>query len=82
MKLKYLVPLAIFAILCVFLAVGLTRDPRQVPSPFIGKPAPAFTLAKLHEPQASFGPEQMRGKVWLLKSGRRGAFPAASSTRC
>ena len=64
--LKYIVPLAIFAILVVFLGVGLTKDPRKVPSPFIGKPAPAFTLSMLHEPGASFAPEQMRGKVWLL----------------
>jgi cytochrome c biogenesis protein CcmG, thiol:disulfide interchange protein DsbE len=64
--LKYIIPLAIFAILVVFLAIGLTKDPRMVPSPFIGKPAPAFTLAKLHEPGASFAPEEMKGKVWLL----------------
>lgn len=64
--LKYLVPLAVFAVLVVFLAVGLTKDPRIVPSPFIGKPAPAFSLAMLHEPGATFSPEQMKGKVWLL----------------
>jgi len=65
-SLKFLVPLAAFVVLCVFLAVGLTKDPREVPSPFIGKPAPAFTLARLHEPEATFSPEQMKGKVWLL----------------
>jgi cytochrome c biogenesis protein CcmG/thiol:disulfide interchange protein DsbE len=66
MKAKYLVPLAIFAALCVFLAIGLTKDPRKVPSPFIDKPAPAFTLARLHDPEAKFSPEEMKGKVWLL----------------
>ena len=65
-SLKFLVPLAAFVVLCVFLAVGLTKDPREVPSPFIGKPAPAFTLARLHEPEARFSPEEMKGKVWLL----------------
>ncbi len=64
--LKYLVPLGIFIALVVFLGVGLTLDPREVPSPFIGKPAPAFKLERLHEPQASFSPEEMKGKVWLL----------------
>ena len=64
--LKFIIPLAIFVVLCVFLAIGLTKDPRKVPSPFIGKPAPAFTLAKLHEPEAKFSPEEMKGKVWLL----------------
>jgi len=64
--LKYIVPLAVFAILVVFLAIGLTKDPRKIPSPFVGKPAPAFTLSMLHEPGASFSPENMKGKVWLL----------------
>ena len=64
--LKYIVPLAIFAALVVFLALGLTKDPRKVPSPFIGKAAPAFTLPTLHKPEATFSPEQMKGKVWLL----------------
>lgn len=64
--LKYIVPLAIFVVLCIFLGIGLTRDPRLVPSPFIDKPAPSFTLGKLHEPQATFSPEEMKGKVWLL----------------
>ncbi len=40
--LKFVIPLAIFALLVGFLAVGLTRDPREMPSPLIGKPAPAF----------------------------------------
>jgi cytochrome c biogenesis protein CcmG/thiol:disulfide interchange protein DsbE len=37
---KYLIPLAIFLVLAGFLAVGLHLDPRNVPSPLIGKPAP------------------------------------------
>ncbi|HXF80998.1 MAG TPA: DsbE family thiol:disulfide interchange protein [Usitatibacter sp.] len=65
-SLKFVIPLAVFAALAIFLAIGLTRDPREVPSPFIGRAAPAFKLERLHEPQASFGPEEMRGKVWLL----------------
>lgn len=49
-----------------FLAVGLGRDPHEVPSPLINKPAPAFRLAQLHEPSKTFSAEDMRGKVWLL----------------
>ena len=64
--LKFGLPLALFAALVGFFAVGLTRDPREVPSPYIGKPAPAFTLAQLHEEKLAFAPEQMKGKVWLL----------------
>jgi cytochrome c biogenesis protein CcmG/thiol:disulfide interchange protein DsbE len=64
--LRYLIPLAVFGLLVAFFAVGLTRDPREVPSPLVDKPAPAFKLAQLHEPQLAFAPEDMKGKVWLL----------------
>jgi cytochrome c biogenesis protein CcmG/thiol:disulfide interchange protein DsbE len=64
--LKFLVPLAVFVALAAFLAVGLTRDPREVPSPFIGKAAPAFKLEQLHDAKLAFTPEDMKGKVWML----------------
>jgi cytochrome c biogenesis protein CcmG/thiol:disulfide interchange protein DsbE len=64
--LKFGIPLLIFLLLVGFFAAGLFRDPREVPSPFIGKPAPAFRLEQLHEPKAVFAPEDMKGKVWLL----------------
>jgi cytochrome c biogenesis protein CcmG/thiol:disulfide interchange protein DsbE len=63
---RFLLPLGLFLILVVFLGVGLRRDPREVPSPFIGKPAPDFTLTLLQEPQKAFSPKDMSGKVWLL----------------
>ena len=46
---RYLIPLGIFLVLVVFLGIGLGLNPREVPSPLIGKPAPAFKLAELHE---------------------------------
>jgi hypothetical protein len=54
--LKFLVPLALFLALAAFFAVGLTRDPREVPSPFIGKPAPAFKLEQLRDPRSPSRP--------------------------
>jgi cytochrome c biogenesis protein CcmG/thiol:disulfide interchange protein DsbE len=54
-----------FFALVILLAVGLKRDPREVPSPLIGKPAPAFELPRLAG-SARFSPAEMRGKVWLL----------------
>lgn len=63
---RFLLPLAIFIVLVGFLAVGLRLNPREVPSPFIGKPAPVFRVAQLHVPENSISPEDMRGKVWLL----------------
>ncbi len=66
MKAKFLVPLAIFLALAGFLGYGLTLNPSVVPSPLVGKPAPAFQLAKLDAPQETFGVDDMRGQVWLL----------------
>lgn len=66
MKLKYLLPLVAFLVLAGFLAVGLNRDPREVPSPLIDKPAPAFALTLLQDPQQKISREDMLGKVWLL----------------
>jgi cytochrome c biogenesis protein CcmG, thiol:disulfide interchange protein DsbE len=42
--LLFILPLALFAIVGVFLAIGLTRDPSTLPSALIGKPAPSFAL--------------------------------------
>ena len=63
---RYLVPLGIFLVLVVFLGVGLGLNPRQVPSPLIDRPAPAFVLPQLHAPEKPIGPEALRGQVWLL----------------
>ena len=64
--LRYLIPLGIFLVLVVFCAIGLKLDPREVPSPLIDKPAPAFEVLQLHEPGKRLGTEQLRGQVGLL----------------
>jgi cytochrome c biogenesis protein CcmG/thiol:disulfide interchange protein DsbE len=63
---RYLAPLVIFGVLVVFFLVGLQRDPREVPSPLIDKPAPAFHLPQLHATDQQLSEQDMRGKVWLL----------------
>jgi cytochrome c biogenesis protein CcmG/thiol:disulfide interchange protein DsbE len=63
---RFLIPLAVFAVLVIFLAIGLTRDPRNVPSPLKDRPAPTFQLPQLAAPGKSFSPADMKGKVWLL----------------
>jgi cytochrome c biogenesis protein CcmG, thiol:disulfide interchange protein DsbE len=65
MNKKLFFPIAFIALAAV-LFYGLFRDPREVPSPFIGKPAPAFSLPQLADANTNFSPEQMKGKVWLL----------------
>ncbi|MBU0622485.1 MAG: DsbE family thiol:disulfide interchange protein [Gammaproteobacteria bacterium] len=63
---RFIWPLVIFLVLAGFLFVGLGLNPREVPSPLIDKPAPAFALPQLHEPKKVFSPQDMKGKVWLL----------------
>src|SRR5699024_706498 len=66
MKLRFLLPMLVLAMLVVFFSLGLTRNPRQVPSPLIDKPAPAFQAALLHDPASRFRARDMRRQVWLL----------------
>ena len=63
---KALIPLVVFAVLVVFLALGLTRDPSVVPSPLINKPAPTFVAPQLMAPDKQFAAKDMLGQVWLL----------------
>ncbi len=64
---KFLIPLALFLALAGFLAVGLNRDPREVPSPLVGRAAPQFSLPKLASADGGFfSPADMKGQVWLL----------------
>jgi cytochrome c biogenesis protein CcmG, thiol:disulfide interchange protein DsbE len=66
MKAKFLIPMALFLVLVGFLAVGLNRDPRDVPSPLVNKPAPAFTRPQLAQPEKQFSPADLKGQVWML----------------
>lgn len=65
---KALIPLGIFIVLVVFLAIGLTRDPHEVPSPLIGKAAPLFAAPILQTSEQQFSSKDMLGKVWLLNT--------------
>lgn len=64
--LRFLLPLALFAGILAFLGVGLGLNPREVPSPLIGKPAPAFTLPRLDDASLQVGRDDLLGKVWML----------------
>ena len=66
MKFKFLIPLAVFLVIAAFLGVGLTRDPRKLPSTMIDKAAPQFTLQQVSEPAKTFSPADMKGQVWML----------------
>ena len=81
---RYLIPLGLFLVLAVFLGISLSRDPREVPSPLIGKPAPAFSLPTLGTSGQANGPAfSPQDKGENMKDRRnchhfpheRGAFP-------
>ncbi|MBJ7474247.1 MAG: DsbE family thiol:disulfide interchange protein [Betaproteobacteria bacterium] len=63
---KRLIPLGIFGVLIVFLVIGLSLKPKEIPSPLIGKVAPTFSLPVLNQENQIFTPSEMLGKVWLL----------------
>lgn len=64
--LKYILPLLLFIALSVFLAIGLKLNPKEIPSPLIDKPAPAFSLPILASPEKNLSNSDLKGQVWLL----------------
>ena len=66
MQAKFLLPLLLFIALAIFLGIGLTLDPRHLPSTRIGKPAPAFELALLGRVDEHLQPSDLLGEPWLL----------------
>ena len=71
-KLRRFMPILIFLVLAALLLYMLTLmnkgeyNPRDIPTEFIGKMAPEFTLPNLLNPEETVSPSNMRGKVWLL----------------
>ena len=63
---RFLIPFGLFVVVVGFLAVGLTLNPRELPSPLVGKPAPDFSLPQLHDPGKVISSNDLKGKVWLL----------------
>lgn len=65
MNKKYFIPLLGFVALVGLMLFGLKNDPKLIPSPFIGQPAPDFELPRLYK-EGTISVEDMKGKVWLL----------------
>ncbi|AHF03571.1 thiol:disulfide interchange protein [Marichromatium purpuratum 984] len=65
-KTRALIPLGIFLVLAALLFYGLQLDPRKVPSPLVGKPAPEFDLPSLKDPQQRLDRELLLGEVSLV----------------
>ncbi len=65
-SLKYLLPGLVFLVLAGFFWKALFLDPSIVPSPLIGKPAPAFELQDLRQPEQTFAMTDMLGQPAVL----------------
>ncbi|MCB1763489.1 MAG: DsbE family thiol:disulfide interchange protein [Gammaproteobacteria bacterium] len=66
MKARFLIPLGVFLGLVVLLGVGLTLDPRDVPSVLIDKKASEFSLPDLFDSGKRVDSATMKGQVWLV----------------
>ncbi len=64
--LRFTLPVVLFLILVIVLALGLSKDPSLVPSPLVGKPAPEFSLPRLRTPDQNLSLAELRGSVSLL----------------
>jgi len=63
---KFLLPLIGVVILIPVLILGLQKDPRELPSQYIGKPAPEFDLPTVQDPEQRMGSADLRGKIGLV----------------
>ena len=63
---KYLIPLALCLGIGILLSAGLRLNPREVPSPLIGRLAPEFKLPRLLGEGLDFRTADLHGQVWIL----------------
>ena len=68
-----LVPIVVLP-LTLLLFHGFGRDPREIPSPLIGKPAPSFSLVTLDGKTMSA--DQLRGRPYVLNFWASWCIPA------
>lgn len=65
-RLSALAPLAVVLAIGVFLAIGLTLNPRELPSPLIGKPVPEFSLPPVKGRTLGLSSADLKGEVSLV----------------
>ena len=65
-RLLFILPLLFFGAIAAYFAVGLTKDPRMLPSALIDKPAPEFELPALYEGEAGLAKSDLGGAVKLV----------------
>ena len=65
---RFLLPLGAFVLLALVLAVGIKRSPEKaiIASPFIGKPAPAFSLPDLSDTTKNITSADLKGHWYVF----------------
>ncbi len=63
---RFLIPLILVAVMIPVFVVGLNRDPSEIPSPLLFKPAPEFELPSLKDPNMTVGSADYEGRLALL----------------
>jgi len=66
MKARFLIPLGVFLLLAVLLGVGLTLNPREVPSVLVNEKSPEFSLVDLFDANKRVTSADMKGQVWMI----------------
>jgi cytochrome c biogenesis protein CcmG, thiol:disulfide interchange protein DsbE len=63
---RYAIPIAVFAVIGAFFYRGLSLNPTELPSPLVGKPAPAFSLPGLVDSSRTISAADLEGQISLL----------------
>lgn len=66
MKLSRLLPVGLFGVLVIFLAIGLTRDPSVIPTEMIDREMPSFDLPELRDETRRVSQADLVGEVTLV----------------
>ena len=65
-RIHFVLPLAVFAVIAVFLGIGLTLNPREVPSPLIGRQAPEIDLPPVQGRTLGLSSRDLKGQVQIV----------------
>jgi cytochrome c biogenesis protein CcmG, thiol:disulfide interchange protein DsbE len=65
---RFILPLGIFALLAIVLAIGIKHSPTKgtIPSPLIGKAAPQFTLPVLTDSNRTLSSADLKGRWYVF----------------
>ena len=66
LRLGAYIPLLVFVVMAVFFAIGLTMNPRDIPSPLIGKPVPEFSRPAVKGGPLGLSSADLRGQVSIV----------------